>query len=43
MELKMYTHNKCDSPTERVVMGSLMFVAAIVGLWYSVIMLVAIF
>ena len=43
MELKMYTHHKCDSPTERVIMGSFMFLAAIVGLWYGAIMLLAIF
>jgi len=43
MEFKMYTYNKCDGPAERVVLGSLMFLATIVGLWYSVSMLVAIF
>ena len=43
MEFKMYTYKKCDGPAERVIMGALMFVAAIVGLWYSVTLLLAIF
>ena len=43
MELKMYTYKKCDGPAERVIMGTLMFLSAVVGLWYGVIMLLAIF
>jgi hypothetical protein len=43
MELNIYTYKKCDGPAERVVMGSLMFLCAVVGLWYGFILLLAVF
>ena len=43
MELKMYTYNRCDGLTGRVIMGTLMFLSAVLGLWYGLVMLLAVF
>lgn len=43
MELKMYTYKNCDGPAERVIMGTFMFLSAVVGLWYGLIILLTVF
>jgi hypothetical protein len=43
MKIKMYSHKNCDRPVSRWFMGSLMYLATIVALWYCLIALLDIF